>query len=374
MVNTSKKVGIGIIGLDHWYWALSAAYNISLNPNAKLIAIAEPREEFCKKVAEVYNAETYYTDYHKLLENERIDGVVITTTTDMHTEVALEAAKAGKNILIGKPIARTLQEARKIVASSKLYGVKLMAIGSGILPNDPIKKFIDDGVIGKPFAANASIFAILPLREPGVNEPGWFINPYKAAGGGFIDHAVYLAALLRGYLDSEVTRVYAEMGKFVYRDYNVEDHGIAILRFANGSIGTIESTFTSVMRTHNFMRIIGTKGEMEITENTISILSIQEKYKRKISVEMLSPNPVFERNYVEKAIPFPPFAAKHKPVIDEYIKCLIEKDREPTLTGEDAYKVLEICLAAYLSIKEKKPIELPLKTEVDVPSILSTCL
>lgn len=368
-----SKIGIGIIGLDHWYWALGSAYDISINPNAQLVAISDPNEEYVKKIAKIYGAETYYTDYHKLLENPKIDGIIITTTTSMHRDVAVAAAKAGKDILIGKPIARTLKEAREIIDSAKNAGVKLMAMAAGVLPGDPIKRLIDNGVIGEPFAASASLFAILPLGEPGVLEPGWFVDPNKAAGGGFIDHAVYLAAQLRGYFNSEVKRVYAEIGKFIHKRYSVEDYGIAVLRFENNSIATIESTFTAPVSSHNFMRIIGTEGEIEVSGNIISIWSKKEPYNQKTCIETSPPNPVFDRSYVEKPVPLPPFANVYKPTVDEFIKC-IHENRQPAVTGEDAYKVLEVCLAAYESIKERKPIQLPLEKETDVPEILKNCL
>ena len=365
------KVGIGIVGLDHWYWALGCAYNVALDPNADLIAISDPNEEEVKRVSEVYGAETYYTDYHAVLENPKIDGVVVTTTTRMHSNVAIAAAEAGKDILVGKPMARTLKEADQIVEVSEKAGVKLMAMAAGPLPGDPVKNLIDEGTIGRPFAAHFSLLAIPPLCAPGINEPGWFTLPYEAAGGGFIDHAIYDVALLRGYFGSEVDRVYAEMDRFVHKTYEVEDHGVAILRFKDGSVATVESSFNATVQTHGRRIIVGTDGELEVEGNTISIWGRKEPYRQKTSIEAAQPQPVFARNYVEKPVPTPPFASGFKPTIDEFVAC-IREDREPPVTGKDARAVLEICLAAYESTREGRPVKLPLKTQVDVPAILKS--
>jgi len=363
------KIGIGIVGLDHWYWALGCAYSIAINPDAELIAIAHPNEEEVKRVSTIYGAKTYYTDYHGLLENPKIDGIVVTTTTRMHSSVAMAAAKAGKDILVGKPIARTLSEADQIIRASEKAGVRLMAMAAGPLPGDPVKKLIDEGAIGRPFAAHFSLLAIPPLRAPGINEPGWFTLPQEAAGGGFIDHAIYDIALLRGYFGSEVDRVYAEMGKFIHKMYEVEDHGIAILRFRDGSVATVESSFTAAVQSHGRRMVIGTEGEIEVERSMISIWGKKEPYRQKTFIETAPSEPVFARTYVEIRVPTPPFALGYKPTIDEFVAC-IREDRDPAIRGKDARAVLEICLAAYESMKEEGPVKLPLEIQVDVPAIL----
>jgi len=366
----SRKVGIGIIGLDHWYWALGCAYNTAINPNAELIAISDPDREKVKRISRVYGAKTWYTNYQKLLENPEVNGIIVTTTTSLHPKVVIAATKAGKNVLIGKPIARTLEEADHILRASEKAGIKLMAMAAGPLPGDPVKKLIDEGAIGKPFAAHYSLLAMPPLREPGVMEPGWFVEPEKAAGGGFIDHAVYGIALLRGYFGSEVSRVYAEMGKFVHKKFDVEDYGYALVRFKDGSIATLESSFTAPVQTHSGTIIMGTEGEIETRGNTISVWSKKEPYKNRTSLELLSPSPVYAKTYVEIPVPIPPFAEGYKPTVNEFIQCIVE-DRKPLLTGKDARAVLEICLAAYESVRIGKPVALPLKTKINVPDIVA---
>lgn len=366
-----SKVGIAIIGLDHWYWALGCAYGIALNPNADLTAIADSKKKEAEQIGKIYGARTSYTDYHDVLNNPEVDGVVITTTTNLHAKIAQEAAEAGKHILIGKPIARSLHEADMIIETAKNAGVKLLPMAAGPLAGDYVLELINDGKIGKPFAAHSSMLAIPPLRAPGINEPGWFVDPLKTAGGGFIDHAVYDIALLRKYFKSEVDTIYAEMGKFKHKDYNVEDHGIAIVRFRDRSIATVEASFTSATESHGRKIIIGTEGEIETRPGSVSIWSTRESGGQRVTIETMPSNAVFARNYVEKPIPSPPFAEGYRPTVDEFIDC-ISKNRNPSLTGYDARAVLEACLAAYKSTETGAPVKLPLKSDVDVPHIVKS--
>ena len=368
-----KKKGIAIIGLDHWYWAYGCAYCIAISPKAELIAICDVNEEKAKKMANVYGAKKYYKDYKKLLEDPEVDAVIITTSTDMHDEVAVAAATAGKDILVGKPISRTLQGADRIIKEAKKADIKLMAMAAGPSRGDRIKKLIDEGVIGKPCVIHSTLLAIPPLCEPGVDKRGWFADPYRAAGGGFIDHAIYAVGKLSWYFNSKVERVYSEMGKFIHKDSDIEDYGIAILRFENGAVATIESANTAPNRSHAGIMIIGTEGEIEEKRigaiSTISIWSKKDPYKERQSFEIHPPNLVYDRTYAEKSVPPSPGVEIYKPTVDEFIDYIVT-GKEPLGKAEDARVALEVCLAAYLSVKTGEVIKLPLKNDVDVAAIL----
>jgi len=374
-MNTNKK-GIGIIGIDHWYWAFGCAYGIALNPDAELIAIAasDPAAPDAKRVemtANVYKAKTWYEDYRKLLENPEIEAVLITSTTNLHTSIAKDAAAAGKHILLGKPIARTLREADQIIEATKKAKVKLMVLDSPVR-NTYIKELLDKGTIGKPYLAHNYLLAIVPFAKPGIKEPGWFADPYKAAGGGFIDHAIYQAGNMRWLFNSEAKTVYAQMGKFALKDWAIEDHGLAVVRLKDGSIITLEASNTAPGHSHGRTLIIGTEGEIEISHKppSVSIWTKKGRYSDRHLIEKIGPPLLYEKSFAEIPVPTPPYAQGYRPIIDEFISCLV-KDKDPDFSGEDSRANLEICLAAYESAGTGEVVNLPLKTEVDVPSILA---
>lgn len=155
-------INLAIIGLDHWYLALGCAYNIAINPAVNLLAISDSDGGRAKEIARVYGAEKWSADYHELLEDPKIDGVIITPTTNLHAEIAIDAAEARKNILLCKPMARTLKEANQIIEATRKTRVKLMPMAAGVPKGDPIKKLIGEGVIGKPFMIYSSMLATPP--------------------------------------------------------------------------------------------------------------------------------------------------------------------------------------------------------------------
>ena len=92
-MNAKKTMGIGIIGEDHWYIACGSAYTLAINPNFRFIAMAAgTNKELANKIAKAYKADNFYEDYRQLLENPEVDSVIIATTTDRHTSIAVEAA------------------------------------------------------------------------------------------------------------------------------------------------------------------------------------------------------------------------------------------------------------------------------------------
>ncbi len=366
---STGQTGIGIIGLDHWYWALGCAYAIGLTPEAKLVAIADQDKAWAREVAEVYGAGRAYGRYEELLADPEVDAVLITTTTAMQEEVGVACAQAGKHILIGKPISRTLRGADAILQAVEANRVRMMALAAGPRPGDPIRALIDEGAIGQPYAVYDSIRAIPPLRAPGIDEPGWFADPHQAAGGAFIDHAIYAVGVLRKYFDSDVASVYAEMAKFVLTDWDVEDYGIAFLRFQNGAIATVESTFGGTIQTVSSMVVTGTEGEIEQKGGQLSVLGKNPPYQNVHTVEFLPPNAVY-KTFGEMSVPEPPYAGGYKPVIEDFIQ-RVSSGQEFVNTGEDARAGLEACLAAYQSAAIGAPVKLPLHDEVDVPAILA---
>lgn len=365
----TKKMGIGIIGLDHWYWALGCAYATALTPEASLVAVADRDEAWAREVAQVYGAERWYGAYEELLANPEVEAVLITTTTAMQDEVGIACAQAGKNILIGKPISRTLKGTDSILQAVRDNGVRMMALGAGPNPGDPIKVLIDEGAIGRPIAVYDSIRAIPPLRAPGVREPGWFADPQQAAGGAFIDHAIYAVGVLRKYFNSEVVSVYAEMAKLVLTGWNVEDYGIAFLKFQNEAIATVESTFCGTVQTTSSMLVTGTEGEIEQRGGQLIVLGKNAPYQNRRIVEFLPESKVFTP-FEELSVPEPPYASGYKPVIQDFIQ-RVTTGQEFVNTGKDARIGLEVCLAAYQSVATGAPVHLPLEDEVDVPAILA---
>lgn len=111
------------------------------------------------------------------------------------------------------------------------------------------------------------------------------------------------------------------------------------------------SMATAPMQSHGRTMVIGTDGEIDLKDlGTMSIWSKKEPYKNWTSISLLPPPPVYSRLYAEMPVPTLPFADVYKPTVGEFVGC-IAGDREPLQTSEDGRAALEICLAAYDSVR-----------------------
>lgn len=364
-----KKHTVAVIGLGHWYWAYPIMGSIKTRDDVELKWLIGEEETQGKKASSFFNIPNFSLNYMDALEDKDVDIAIITTTTNLYEEIAVAAAKSKKNILIGKPIARTLAGADHIAEAIEKYHVKLVGYGAGPDPNDPLFQCIKNGKIGKPYAAISSFRGRLPLQAPGNSDPGWFCDSRYAAGGAFIDHAIYAATRLSAVFESRAVSVYAQMSKMMYQKYNVEDYGIAIIRYENGSIATIESTFGATDYPQSSIVVSGDKGEISIIGNQLRIVGSEETGQNPQITVMEEPY------YVHKALdeyvdPFSRDNGGARAIVNELFDVL-DNQKESLNNIQNARAGLEICLAAYKSVELGVPVELPLKEDVDVPTILS---
>ncbi|MBQ6737827.1 MAG: Gfo/Idh/MocA family oxidoreductase, partial [Synergistaceae bacterium] len=119
----SKKLRIGIIGAGR-IGKLHANNLFSRVPGAELAAISDVYEPAAKELAEKLGVPVYTSDYHKILEDPSIDAVFICSSTDTHSPVSIDAAKAGKHIFCEKPIDHDLDKIRAVLEEVKKAGVK----------------------------------------------------------------------------------------------------------------------------------------------------------------------------------------------------------------------------------------------------------
>jgi predicted dehydrogenase len=350
-----KTLGIGFIGLHNHYHAYPMGDYLQRGiAGARLVAVADERGSYAENFAQRYGAEAAYQDYRALLERRDVDIVVVTSYTSAHAEHCIAAAQAGKHILLDKPIATSMEDANRIVEVAHKYGVKLMmAYLLRFLPvYQRAKELIQAGVIGRPTSAFYSIRVPLDfIRDaPDVQEQGWYADPLKNGGGGFIDHGAHFADALRWLFDSDATLVYGKIGNLTNMELPVEDYGICTASFAKGQIGTIESTWHAAewyapLASPDHCSISGTEGEIEL------------HYQKSPQMEVASRlAPYTGRTYYDWTGEERSDIC-YKRIVEHMVECVLE-DREPSVGGEDGRAALEIILAAYRSAREGREIAL----------------
>lgn len=343
-----KQVGIGITGLDNWYHAFPFADFCTENTKARLIAVSDPVEEKAKQFAEKYGVKHWYTDYGEVLKHKDVRIAVVTSCTSSHAKIAVDAAKAGKHILLDKPMAAKLGDADRIINAANEAKVKLMMTHAYRFAPCYVrtKELIDIGVIGKPKLAVYTTRAPLPEDWPGSGRPGWYADPERAVGGAFIDHAAHNVDIILWLFGGRVRKVYAEMDKLIHKDLGAEDYGIATLKFEDESIVTVESSWTALPPTDfdEILQIGGDKGLITASQTMSPALRVcgkMEPFKECLRLE----------------VPLTHWTENQKRVLEHLIDCVIQ-DRRPLVPGEDGRATLEVCLAAYESARTGRPVQL----------------
>jgi predicted dehydrogenase len=342
----SKKFNIGIVGMgmigEHHAKAI-----LELD-EAELFAIQ------CRNISKGENLSKklnviYYLDYMDMMKNEDIDIIDICLPSGMHMEPAVEAAKAGKHVIVEKPIDVTLERANKIIETCKKHNVKLAVIFQSRFarPTRRLKEAVDNGELGKLVLGDAYIKW---FRPQGYYDSTDWRGTIKGDGGAaLINQSIHTIDLLQ-WIMGPVKRIY---GKTITSTHKIEgeDVGLAILEFKNGALGVIEGSTSIYPGFAQRLEISGEKGTVVLESDEIKTWAIQGKEEYKPEDEKSGGSGASD----PMAISY----EKHKRQIKDMIDA-IKENREPFVNGEEGRKSLEIVLGIYKSSKEGKPVNLPL--------------
>lgn len=272
-----KKLKIGIIGLGNISNVHINAY--LKNPDVELYAFCDINEGVLKKQGEKYNVSRLYNNINKMLDElPELDAVSICTWNSSHAEYTISALNAGKHVLCEKPMATSAKEAGMMKEAAIKNGRKLMIGFVRRFGNDceVIKDFIKNNTLGEIYYAKA-----IYLRRNG-NPGGWFGDKTLSGGGPLIDLGVHVIDLVRYLLGNpKAVSVYgAAFNKLGNRNNlkdkksyisvsskgkddicDVEDLAVAMIRFENGAVLNIETSFSlNIKKDQGSIELFGTKG------------------------------------------------------------------------------------------------------------------
>ena len=237
---------IAILGLDHWYSALPYTSAFARDPRIKIAGIAHHDLVRAQRIASECGVDRVVAEPAALLEDKSTDAVAIFTSTDRVPGLCIAAAQAGKHVFTIKPLARTLAEATAVVGAIRAAGVHLMStegvgLGGRRGPVELVRSLVSEGRLGEVAFARCSVSAGLPWSWQDDPRPGWFVDPARCAGGGWIDHAIYQIDRLRWILGREVERVRGELATARHKDLQVEDWGSALVEFEGGTLAELRN-------------------------------------------------------------------------------------------------------------------------------------
>lgn len=252
-----KRLRIGVIGLG-WFGEIHAE-TIAGVANLELAALCTRTPDRLKAMGAKFGVGKLYTDYHDMLADPDIDAVSICTMWDQHTEPAIAALRAGKHVFLEKPIASTVEDARKITAASK--GSKgILFIGHVVRFNPRYrmaKQAIDEGRIGK-------IVALSSRR----NIPAAWTPTILNKIGPIVGDAIHDTDIMLWFTGERIVSTYAQTVDV--RGLKHPDIGQTMYRFESGATATLETVWCMPEQTpfdiDERMSIIGTEGIIHVQD------------------------------------------------------------------------------------------------------------
>ncbi len=349
-----KQINVGIIGTG-WCGGIRANTCVA-SPLVKDLHIAENKPERLAEVKELTNPVSAVADYTKLLQNDDIDAFFISVTPeDMHHPIAKTCLEAGKHVFLEKPLSLTLAEADELVELAEKNDVKF-TIGYSQRFNPKfayVKKCMNEGTLGSPVSAVVSRHITRSLGT----KIGGRIKLSPAAMEATHD----LEFLLWCFEPAKAIRVYSQSAYGVMKDVTgLEDAQWTMVTLDSGVVITIGAGWTMPPGHPNFsgtwIEVTGTEGMLIIDDTHRDvILNTMENGIR-------LPMSTMPGEQVEHV-----FAG---PMHNEGIHFLeaVALDRPVMVSPEQARQVMEVYMAADLSVERNEPVSLPLNSN-DMSSI-----
>lgn len=312
---------IGIMSFAHMH-AYSYANGLKQIPVAELTAIYDTEEERGREAATRYGCD-FFDEMEEFLVQD-MDAVIICSENAKHYEMVCAAAKAGKHILCEKPIALSVEQAEEMISICKSYNVILQTAFPVRFaePIQQLKSYVDSGGIGE----------ILSFRTTnrGQNPGGWFVEQALSGGGAVFDHTVHMVDIMRWLSGQEVKEVIAEVDTF-FHDGEIDDAGLLTLTFDGGIIASHDASWS---RTPNYPIWSDVTIEVIGTEGTVSV-DVFKEYVRVYNRDGDRPvENAFFGNDMDLGL------------VEDFVESVREK-KEPSITGYDGLKAMQVGLAAY---------------------------
>ena len=207
------------------------------HPRGELVAAANWRRPSLEALAARHGIPRITTEWEQLAADPGIDAVVVATPNALHAPQTIACLEAGKHVLVEKPMARTLAEAEAMNEAADRSGARLMVAHCW--------RFHDDVRALRERIASGELGEVVKTRGYGVHAgwgpAGWFVDRELAGGGALVDmgvHAIDTARFLLG--DPRPQRVCASIATR-YGDYDVDDEGIVLIGWDNGTSSLVES-------------------------------------------------------------------------------------------------------------------------------------
>jgi len=313
-----RKLGVAVVGIG--FWGRNHVRVFSELPETELMAVCDMNPERAQTAAEKMGVEGYINS-EKAYRRSDIDAVSICTWSTNLAAEAMKALRAGKHVFVEKPMASNVQEAKRIVGLAQRKDCHLMV---GLIERfnpgvQRIKEAVEKGEIGTPVSATSRRVSEWPERIGDV--------------GVVKDTAIHDIDVIVNIFAEDPMAVYAKAGNLMHTRF--EDYAHIMLTFESGKTAFIEANWLTPYKTRRLI-VTGSKAMMTLDYLTQEIMietagqSLKPRYKWEEPLKM---------------------------ELQHFVNCVLE-DREPSVTGLDGLKALQIAEAALKSAAKCKTVKL----------------
>ena len=340
-------IGCGRIATNH----IKAVLNNHLEFAAVCDVVPEQMENLLAKY-ELNREESIhrYTDYREMIEKEQPELVGIATESGIHAQIALYCIDHGVNVIIEKPMAMSIEDANEIIRRSEEKGVKVSACHQNRfnVAVQQMRKALEAGRFGK--LSHGSIHVRWNRNQDYYDQAKWR-GTWAQDGGALMNQCIHGIDLLRWMMGGEIDEVYGVTRQQFHHYLEAEDIGMAVIKFKNGAVATIEGTTNVYPKNlEETLYLFGENGTVKLggkSTNNIDVWDFadetEEDSKNK-GLEEATSN-VYGNGHT----------SLYADVIDA-----IKNDRKPYVDAYAGKNALELVLAIYKSQKEGRPVKLPL--------------
>lgn len=341
-------IGCGRIATNH----VKAAVNNGLN----IVAVCDVKEEAMENLLAKHGLEKdasikRYTDYKQMLAENEITLASIATESGIHAEIALYCIDRGVNVIIEKPMAMSIDDAEEIIRRSQEKNVKVSACHQNRfnVAVQQMRQALEAGRFGK--LSHGSIHVRWNRNQDYYTQAPWR-GTWAQDGGCLMNQCIHGIDLLRWMMGDEVEEVYGVTQQQFHDYLECEDIGMAVVKFKNGAVGTIEGTTNVYPKNlEETLYLFGENGTVKVggtSTNNIDVWNFADESDADLKNKGLKE----ETSNV--------YGNGHTSLFADVMDA-IEHDRKPYVDAVAGRNALEMILAIYQSAATGKPVKLPLK-------------
>ena len=274
-MSSSRVLRVGVLGAGAWA-NFAHLPGFKRDTRCELVAIADPQIALARESSERFNIPTVSADHRELIERDDIDLIDVCTPSHTHFELAWAALEAGKHVLCEKPVAYDFHDTRRAAAFARSKGLKTkLGFTFRYAPSMRyVRELVGEGFIGDPFIFNGYeqnsqwLDPKVPLRQvdPNADPAILHVSSLEGYGAPIIDigHLLVGADLtsvvgtMRNFIPERMVRQTGRMMRM-----NIDDGDIFIGEFANGALGSVQTSFVTVGNYPGIeARLYGSKGAL----------------------------------------------------------------------------------------------------------------